>query len=185
MLLGPRGSTDVLEGLPGSATKRLAARLKALLDEGLIEQWPAAPGARAKIYALTERGRALEPVVLALGRFGSVYLTEPAPGDRIDLRWFMLSMKRRYRGCSHRWSAHIVSPSRRWQVRFGGDAAIDVRDGDADAADVRIEAQELTLLYTLAGRLPVEAAMNQHGMMVEGSRAALDDLIACTAPARR
>lgn len=90
-LLGPRRYSELLEALPGLTTNLLAARLKAMEDEGFIERIDAG-------YQLTELGAALEPVVMELARFGGRYLGTPKRTDRLDLSWGLLSLKRRYRG---------------------------------------------------------------------------------------
>jgi DNA-binding HxlR family transcriptional regulator len=95
LLLGPRRYTTLLGELPGITTNLLAARLKALDDAGLAtrvddEGHPA--------WALTRDGALLEPIVMELGRFGARTLQRPRPGERMDMGWALLSMKRRYRG---------------------------------------------------------------------------------------
>jgi DNA-binding HxlR family transcriptional regulator len=90
-LLGPRRYSELLEALPGLTTNLLAARLRSMEADGLIE--PAPEG-----YRLTERGAALEPVVMELARFGGAALTTPRRTDRVDLGWGLLSLKRRYVG---------------------------------------------------------------------------------------
>lgn len=55
LLVGPRRYTDLKHGLPKIPTNILSTRLKARC--GLV-------------YELTEYGRELEPIVLALGRWG-------------------------------------------------------------------------------------------------------------------
>lgn len=80
LLLGPKRFTDLQAGLPKVATDMLTVRLRDLTAAGLVERTTLpAPGA-ARVYALTDRGRDLEPVLLALGRFGST-LAMPAADD--------------------------------------------------------------------------------------------------------
>ena len=70
LLTGPRRFKDLQEALPGMGPNLLSARLQQLGADGLAEriQLPAPAGAAA--WALTERGRELEPVLLGLVRFG-------------------------------------------------------------------------------------------------------------------
>jgi DNA-binding HxlR family transcriptional regulator len=71
LLLGPKRFTDLRAGLPRIGPDMLAARLRELEDAGLVAQrWLAPPAART-VYELTPYGRELEPVLHALGRWGS------------------------------------------------------------------------------------------------------------------
>jgi len=92
LLLGPKRYGELLESLPGITTNLLAKRLREMRALGLIEK------RQKDFYALTEPGAALEPVIMELGRWGGRFLTAPEPGDRIDIGWGLLSMKRRYKG---------------------------------------------------------------------------------------
>ncbi len=77
-----RGScrfTDLKNGLPGIATNLLSSRLKDLEADGLISRQDAPPPVATALYALTEEGRALEPVLRALGQWGlHLMVTEQA-----------------------------------------------------------------------------------------------------------
>ncbi|MBB4018057.1 DNA-binding HxlR family transcriptional regulator [Chelatococcus caeni] len=63
----------------GIARNILATRLRALTERGILETVPAAEGARQE-YRLTERGRDLFPVMVALRQFGERHLF--APGEK-------------------------------------------------------------------------------------------------------
>src|SRR5438034_10192223 len=71
LLLGPKRFTDLRAGLPHVGPDVLAQRLRELEQAGVVRRGKLAPPAAARIYELTEWGRKLEPVVLALGRWGS------------------------------------------------------------------------------------------------------------------
>ncbi|MBU9815055.1 helix-turn-helix transcriptional regulator [Rahnella sp. C60] len=60
----------------GAAKNILSTRLKALVAEGILKIEPAADGSVYQDYVLTEKGRALQPVLVALGQWGSEYLFE-------------------------------------------------------------------------------------------------------------
>ena len=72
LLLGPKRFTDLRAGLPHVGPDILAQRLRELEASGVVRRGTLPPPAGSRIYELTERGQQLEPVVLALGRFGSV-----------------------------------------------------------------------------------------------------------------
>jgi DNA-binding HxlR family transcriptional regulator len=72
LLLGPKRFTDLRAGMPQVGPDVLSQRLRELEGAGLVARRTLAPPAGARVYELTPRGRELEPVVLELGRFGSV-----------------------------------------------------------------------------------------------------------------
>jgi DNA-binding HxlR family transcriptional regulator len=63
----------------GIARNMLADRLQALVGAGVLALAPAADGSAYQAYELTERGRALFPVIVALRQWGEAQLF--APGD--------------------------------------------------------------------------------------------------------
>ena len=58
----------------GAAKNILSVRLKALVAEGILAVGPAADGSAYQEYRLTDKGRALQPVLVALGQWGGEYL---------------------------------------------------------------------------------------------------------------
>ena len=79
LLLGPKRFTDLRAGLARIGPDMLAARLRELEDAGVVVQRRLAPPAARTVYELTARGRELEPVLHALGRWGSRQALRPEP----------------------------------------------------------------------------------------------------------
>src|SRR5436305_3952183 len=71
LLLGPKRFTDLRAGLPHIGPDVLSQRLRELEQAGILRRGKLPPPAGSRIYERTPRGRELEPVVLALGRWGS------------------------------------------------------------------------------------------------------------------
>ena len=86
LILGPKRFTDLRESLPGIATNVLTQRLKELERAGIVSRRPLPPPAASTVYELTEYGRELEPVLLALGRWGAKTIGEATPGQVRPLR---------------------------------------------------------------------------------------------------
>jgi DNA-binding HxlR family transcriptional regulator len=63
----------------GVAKNILAARLKTLVEVGVLEVAPASDGSAYKEYVLTEQGRAVFPIVVSLRQWGERFLF--APGE--------------------------------------------------------------------------------------------------------
>lgn len=60
----------------GIAKNMLTARLKLLVDEGILRTQPASDGSAWQEYVLTEKGRALQTVLVALSQWGQEWLFE-------------------------------------------------------------------------------------------------------------
>jgi DNA-binding HxlR family transcriptional regulator len=71
LLLGPKRFTDLRDGLPNLGPDVLSQRLRDLERAGVLRRAELPPPAGARVYELTDWGRELEPVLLALGRWGS------------------------------------------------------------------------------------------------------------------
>src|SRR5258706_3533447 len=70
LLLGPRRYSDLLQELPGITTNLLAKRLHELESVELIVKEVLPAPLAVSVYRLTPAGRALEPVIMELGRWG-------------------------------------------------------------------------------------------------------------------
>ncbi len=58
------------------AKNMLSARLKGLVEQGILHTVPAADGGAHKEYVLTERGKALQTVIVALSQWGGEHMYE-------------------------------------------------------------------------------------------------------------
>jgi DNA-binding HxlR family transcriptional regulator len=85
LVLGPKRFTDLRAGLPNIGPDVLSQRLRELEAAGVLRRRTLAPPAASRVYELTERGRQLEPVLLALGDWGSAAPVPPgSPGLGVD-----------------------------------------------------------------------------------------------------
>ncbi|MGP3969008.1 winged helix-turn-helix transcriptional regulator [Streptomyces sp. 6N223] len=70
LLLGPKRFRDLVRGLHGMSQNVLSQRLKELEQAGIVRRAKAGPPVSGPVYELTDEGAALEPVLVALGRWG-------------------------------------------------------------------------------------------------------------------
>lgn len=70
LLLGPKRFRDLVRGLPELSQNVLTQRLKELAEAGVLRRVEAGPPVSGPVYELTPSGAALEPVLVALGRWG-------------------------------------------------------------------------------------------------------------------
>jgi DNA-binding HxlR family transcriptional regulator len=129
LLLGPKRFTDLRAGLPHVSADILAQRLRELEQAGVVRRGKLPPPAGSRIYELTDRGRELEPVVLELGRWGSV---EPfPPGDaQIGTDALVVALLSLFA------PGGVDGPSASYELRFGEDV-FTVRVADGKVAAVR------------------------------------------------
>jgi DNA-binding HxlR family transcriptional regulator len=91
LLVGPKRYKDLNQSLQGMGTNLLASRLKELEEAGIIERQERGGGAH--VYALTDSGRALEPAILALVRWGLTFLPDRIEGFYHQDDWDLVALK--------------------------------------------------------------------------------------------
>lgn len=84
LLFGPKRFADLHRGLPGMSQNVLTQRLRELEESGVLRRRRGLPPATGLVYELTEHGRDLEPVLLALGRWGSPMPAGPDSADELS-----------------------------------------------------------------------------------------------------
>jgi DNA-binding HxlR family transcriptional regulator len=78
LIAGPRRYKDLLDGLPGISTNLLAARLKSLEHDGLLQRRVLPPPAGSTVYELTPLGQGWKPHSWSWVN-GAASLCRPAP----------------------------------------------------------------------------------------------------------
>ena len=166
LLFGPKRFGQLRAGLHGISPNVLAQRLRELEESGVLERTVLDPPASIEVYALTDRGRALEPVLVALGRWGR---DEPNRSDQqLTPDAQLLAFKTNF------------VPSRAFDASFGlhidGEwFFVDVRDGQIavgrgrpDRPTAVIEGDAATVRAFAFGRL----AFDDADLQVTGDRRA-------------
>src|SRR4051794_15684524 len=94
LIFGPKRFRDLRAGLPKASQNVLSQRLRELEASGIVRHLQSGPPVSAPVYELTDRGRQLEPILLALSRWGA---HEEAPSDTpMSTDAFMLLLKALY-----------------------------------------------------------------------------------------
>jgi DNA-binding HxlR family transcriptional regulator len=127
LLVGPRRYGELAEGLPRIPTNILAARLKELQAAGVLIR---VPHSRVIVYELTDYGRELEPVVLALGAWGFKALGDPRDEQLITPDAMTMDLRTAFR-------ANIAAtlPATAYAARLGSaELLIRVDGGSLDVA---------------------------------------------------
>jgi DNA-binding HxlR family transcriptional regulator len=94
VLMGSRRFSDVRRGIPRISRTMLSARLRELVDVGVLAR---TPGRGGPTYELTDAGRELEAVVRDLGVWGQRWLPRKLPNDELDVDALLWDVRRRIR----------------------------------------------------------------------------------------
>ncbi|MEN3285075.1 MAG: hypothetical protein V7607_6215 [Solirubrobacteraceae bacterium] len=150
LLLGPKRFTGLRAGLPHVSPDVLAQRLRELEAAGIVRRGKLPPPAGSQIYELTERGRELEPVVLELGRFGSVAPFPPGEAqigvDALAIALKSLFAPEAADGLDATYELRLGED--RFRVRVA-DGRLDLARGVAEAPDATIDADPGALATVL------------------------------------
>lgn len=171
LLLGPKRFTDLRTGLPRMSPDVLAQRLRELDQAGVVQKRKLPPPAASQVYELTEWGFELEPVVLALGRWGARAPSAPE-------------------GAGMSFDAHITSLMTLFdpELAEGFDSTLELRldeqvfrahvadgrfeiaRGDAVAPHATIETDPGTLIALIHGRRGLDGALSAGDVEIAGDR---------------
>ena len=94
LLLGTTRFNDLRRGMPRMSPTLLSKRLKDLEAAGILERVADANGPDLYEYRLTAAGRALKPVVDAIGDWGHHWVTTATSLAHLDVNLLMWNMRR-------------------------------------------------------------------------------------------
>lgn len=173
LLAGPRRYTDLHADLPGVSTDVLASRLKDMERDGLAARRRLPAPVSAYVYELTERGRALLPLVGALAEWGAPALDGPRPTDAVRAHWFAVPLLRRLEAAGVTGTLDVRLPEGEFHLRLApdGSGAPGYGDGPAPAGVpvARLELDGGTCLAVSRGDLGLEEAVRDGRIRVSGS----------------
>jgi DNA-binding HxlR family transcriptional regulator len=179
LMFGPRRFVDLLEALPGIGSNTLTTRLRSLEEDGLISRETLPPPAASTVYRLTPAGEELEPVVIALGRWGMRRLAAGEAGDVFRPEWMLFGLKL----AVEPFSADLADCDYQFRVD-GAPILLRVRDGRVEvtatvspAPDVTLETDSTTIKDVALGNLTPQQAVRTGRMRVDGDRERLAPLL--------
>jgi DNA-binding HxlR family transcriptional regulator len=178
LVLGPKRFTDLRAGLPQVSPDILSQRLRDLEQSGIVRRGTLPPPAGSRIYELTARGRELEPILLALGRWGSV-APLPAGEPQMGVDAVVIALK------------SLFAPSiadglnASYELRLGeqrfrvavADSRIELGRGRAKAPDATIDTDPSTLAGLLWHGRELQEAEGSDDAAIAGDRSAVTRLL--------
>ncbi len=172
LMLGPKRFTDLREGIPGIGPDVLAQRLRDLEAAGVLRRRRLPRPAAASVYELTEWGAELEPVLLALGRWGA---RAPLPERPRPLSpdALALALETTFDPAS----APPDGDARRYQLNLDehefvvrlSAAGIEVHRGQAEGPELVLDTDPATMTALLWHGLRVAEARREGTLRLEGS----------------
>jgi DNA-binding HxlR family transcriptional regulator len=178
LMLGPKRFTDLKKGLPNASPNVLSERLRELERAGVVKRGKLPPPAGSRIYELTDWGRELEPIVVALGHWGarSPSLPRDAP---IGADSTVLALKARFDPDA----ANGLRAA--YELRFGedrfrisvADEQFEVARGADDRPDAIVDTDPGTLAAVLWNGRALADAQRAGQLRVEGDQTAVERLV--------
>lgn len=156
LLISPRRFNQLLASQKGMGTNLLASRLKDLEAADIVERRREKGG--VGLYALTDRGRALEPAVLALVRWGLTHGPENQPGEHHHDDWDLLALKSMFqpdRANDLNVSVQFDGPDIESWARIA-DGQMSIGIGKADTADVVVSGTVADLFVNVDNPLELQ-----------------------------
>jgi DNA-binding HxlR family transcriptional regulator len=177
LLLVPQRFSDLRHALPNASSNLLADRLRELEQRGVIHRRLLVPTAGPQVYELTEWGRKLEPVVLALSDWG---IDAPSPPEPTSLS--ATSVLIFWRGHARPDPdappivCHLDLDGSVWTVCVES-GKVQVQSGEPATADISLRTDPKTLSSLLADPASLDAALAEGSVGLVGDPLALKRLL--------
>jgi DNA-binding HxlR family transcriptional regulator/putative sterol carrier protein len=169
LLLGPKRFTDLRTGLPAVSPDVLAQRLRELDQAGVVQKRKLPPPAASQVYELTEWGLELEPVVLALGRWGARAPDAPE-GAGMSFDAHITSLMTLFDpdlAGTFEATVELRLEDQVFEARVAG-GRFEISRGQPGVPEVTIETDPGTLIAVIHGRLTLRDASSTGHIQVTG-----------------
>src|SRR6516165_5478351 len=174
LIFGPKRFVQLRQGLTGISPNVLSQRLRDLEDAGVVRRDVLGPPADVPVYELTARGRALEPVLLQLARWGSQQpLTAPGEPPRAcppPAGALALALQPVFAPAAGVDATFALRIDGDWFRLTAADGSIAIARGRAEHPAATLETDVATLRSVAFGREPVTAAERDGRLTVTGDR---------------
>jgi DNA-binding HxlR family transcriptional regulator len=172
LIFGPKRFLQLRSGLHDVSPNVLSQRLRELEDSGLVRRDVLEPPASVAIYELTARGRALEPVLLELGRWGS---QEPVTAStELSASALLLALKTVFDPAAAIDATFALRVDGQWfRVTVAG-GSVDITAGRTERPTATFDTDVATLRALAFGRERLAEAERDGRLTLHGDRAAAE-----------
>ena len=172
---GPLRFSDLQRGAPLMSPTLLSRRLKELEAEGVIER--ELEGGKPR-YALTESGRELIPVVVALGTWGQRWTRRHLQKDEVDLGLFLWAFERSVNPSAFRRKLTVVELTlfdqprrkRKWWFLNEPDSVELCLEEPGYDINLFVESSLRDMIYIWRGDLKLAQALDEGRVELDGPR---------------
>jgi len=168
LIFGPKRFLQLRQGLRGVSPNVLSQRLRDLEAADVVRRYMLDPPAEVAVYELTASGRALEPVLLELGRWGSQQPMRAA--GELSVSALLLALKTLFDPAAAADATFALSIDGDWFGVTVASSSIDITHGRTGHPAVTIETDAATLRSVAFGREPITAAERDGRLTLHGSR---------------
>jgi DNA-binding HxlR family transcriptional regulator len=179
LLLGPARFGDLAARLDGVSPAMLTTRLNALIESGVIQRTMLPAPFNAQVYELTETGRAIQPAIRELIRWGGRFLFPMRKDDTFEPDWVLLALDaiaRRTPTPVCRMTLRVPHPTgSAGFVIAGGPTGTRISKGEL-AEGTLMEARFDVFLQILAKQVPLDVAISAKQVTIAGNARTLRKL---------
>jgi len=177
LLLGPQRFSDLRRALPAASSNLVADRLRELDGRGVVRRRKLSAPAGSWVYELTDWGRELEPIVLALGGWG---LRVPLPPEPTTLSATSVLLFLRGSAlpdpAAPETTYQLELDDRIWTVR-AASGQVQIQPGESAASAATLRTTPKTLNALLDDPDALDAALSDGSAVAEGDLPALRRLL--------
>ena len=186
LIFGPRRYSDLAAALPGVSTNILGSRLKELTTAHVVAKRRLPPPAATTVYELTPWGAALEPALIALGRWAAHTPTD-LERQAFSASSFALSLKTTFdplAAAGVHLDLSLVMGSDVFDAHID-DGDFSIRRAEATHAQVHLQAGPKELATLVYQRLDPAEELRRGAVQISGSLESVEAFIRCfTLPER-
>ncbi|MDQ6659090.1 MAG: helix-turn-helix transcriptional regulator [Actinomycetota bacterium] len=181
LLFGPKRFTDLSRGLPTMSQNVLSQRLRGLEDAGVVRQRTLGPPASIRVYELTERGRALEAVLVAMSQWGSRVPLDPDTTSELSVDALVFALQTTFsaeRAGDLAASVQLELGNDRFHAEVV-DGRFAVARGQADHPDITLTAEVSVIRELLYGGHALSAELRAGTVALDGGRRLAERFLRC------